>query len=364
MKWGHDYKSFFLKILFFLFPFQSVQSSIVNSEHFSLGAFVDTYYAYDFNKPLSSERAYTTLPLRNNEFNLNLAYLEAQLKKEEVRGRFALQVGNSVQVTYSGENNALGVYKGSIPAGLIQEASAGYRLLDNLWIESGIFLSYIGFESFITKDNWTYSRSFVADFSPYYESGVKLSLKLSPVWSTEFHFLNGWNNIFEINQGKAVGLQLAFDPSGKTKLNYNLFIGNEVSNLTRIFHDLIMKYDVSDSISIAHTLDFGTQVKPGFQGVSLWYGWAAFGKLHLSSKVTLTARIEHYSDPDQVIVMTHTPHGFNALGASINTNVNLAPELMWRTELRGLTSKDELFPSSTALLQNSKFIVTSFLLSI
>src|SRR5690606_6742924 len=38
------------------------------------GAFVDGYYAWDFNRPRALDRAYTTQPARHNEFNVNLAY--------------------------------------------------------------------------------------------------------------------------------------------------------------------------------------------------------------------------------------------------------------------------------------------------
>ena len=59
----------------------------------TLDGFIDTYYAYDFNTPKLHERAYTTQPVRHNEFNVNLAYFGATIKREKTRGRLALQYG-------------------------------------------------------------------------------------------------------------------------------------------------------------------------------------------------------------------------------------------------------------------------------
>src|SRR5688500_8536355 len=67
------------------------------------GGFLDTYYAYDFNAPADHEREFTTQPVRHNEFNINLAYIDAALEKETTRGRLALQYGNSVTKNTEGE---------------------------------------------------------------------------------------------------------------------------------------------------------------------------------------------------------------------------------------------------------------------
>ena len=57
-----------------------------------IGGFVDTYYAFDFNRPSNFDRAYTTQPARHDEFNVNLAFLEAVLPEgpdSPARGRLA-----------------------------------------------------------------------------------------------------------------------------------------------------------------------------------------------------------------------------------------------------------------------------------
>lgn len=52
----------------------------------SFGGFVDAAYAYDMNRPAGRDRAFTTQPARHNEFNINLAFIEAKLLSGRVRG--------------------------------------------------------------------------------------------------------------------------------------------------------------------------------------------------------------------------------------------------------------------------------------
>ena len=63
----------------------------------AFGGFVDSYYAYDFGRPVNFDRPFTTQAVRHNEFNVNLAYVEAKVSGPRVRGRLALQAGTSVQ---------------------------------------------------------------------------------------------------------------------------------------------------------------------------------------------------------------------------------------------------------------------------
>ena len=162
----------------------------------TFGAFIDGYYAYDFDRPPSIDRAYTTQPARHNEFNINLADVEAKLDGARVHGRLALQAGTSVQSNYAGEP-AIGSVSGSSLSRHIQEAFAGYKVASTLWIDGGIFFSHIGNETWISRDNWTYSRSFVADFTPYYETGVRALWQATAALTVTGVVVNGWQNISE-----------------------------------------------------------------------------------------------------------------------------------------------------------------------
>lgn len=155
----------------------------------TFGGFVDGYYAWDFGRPPSFDRSFaggtvfTTQPPWHNEFNVNLVFVEARLDAPRVRGRLALQAGTSVQSNYSGEPTN-GSVSGSSLARNLQEAYAGVKLGSTVWVDAGIFYSHVGMEGWVSRDNPTYTRSLVADYSPYYQSGVKATSG-----STSFHRL-------------------------------------------------------------------------------------------------------------------------------------------------------------------------------
>jgi hypothetical protein len=135
----------------------------------SIGGYIETYFAYDFSNPDDHNRpGFVYSHNRSNEVNLNLGFVKAAYQTNTIRANLALMTG-----TYSNTNlsSEPGVLKN------IFEANAGVKIskTKNLWMDAGIFASHIGFESAIAKDCWNLTRSILADNSPYYESGVKVS---------------------------------------------------------------------------------------------------------------------------------------------------------------------------------------------
>jgi hypothetical protein len=325
----------------------------------TFGGFVDAYYAYDFDRPPLHDRPFTTQPARHNEFNVNLAYLDAKASAERVRGRLAIQAGTSVQENYANEPT-IGLVSGPSLSRLLQEATAGYRMTDRLWIDAGIFLSHIGLESWISKDNWTYTRSLTADYSPYYEAGVKATYQWSDEFSSQFLVLNGWQTISAEGGNKPVGVQLAYKPSEKVSFQYSNFLGNVEGTRQRFFNDFFGKITLTNELAVAATYDFGWQQNVGKTSSSLWQGYAVLARYQFTPKVSTTARFEQYFDPNQVLVLTGTPNGFQTTSASLNVDFLLHKNLMWRNEVRGYWSHDPVFPSKDqGLLANDGLVVTS-----
>jgi hypothetical protein len=340
--------------------FQSTQSWAKDPE-LRWGLFLDSYYAFDGNRPTNRERLYTTLPAKHNEFAINLAHVEGVLSADRVRGRLALQAGTSVAANYSTEYRDT-TKTGGHPADLLQhlqEATAGYRLAEGLWVDAGIYFSHIGSETFISKNNWTYTRSLIADFSPYYQAGVRLSYDPNPQWAFQLHVLNGWQNILETNSDKALGTQVAFKPTKDITITHNTFLGEE-SGL-RFFQDLSFVMQVLPWLQSGLTVDFGVQ---GRTSTRTWYGSSFQNRFRLASGTHLAARVEIYNDPKGVIVPTGTPDGFKVWGVSVNMDQQLTPELLWRNEVRLLKATEALFPSAAGSSSQTVFAITSLSLSL
>ncbi|MBC7788345.1 MAG: porin [Anaerolineae bacterium] len=353
------------------------QTSADTSRKVSFAGFVDSYYAFDFNRPVNLDRSFTTQPARHNEFNVNLAHVEAVLSGGRLRGRLALQAGTSVQSNYSAEP-AIGSVSGPSLSRHLQEAYVGYQITPSVWVDGGIFFSNMGMESWISRDNPTYTRSQVAEYSPYYSSGAKITWQATPKLSARLDVVNGWQNISETNEDKGAGLRLDYALSPTATFSYYNFFNNETIITTddleeefrddrlRIFNGIGAKVTVGRTTLLGQ-FDLGSQDRgEGFDGNSSWYGFTAVARFQVTPTVAVSGRVERFDDEDQVLIGTGVSRGFRANGASVGLDVVPHPGFLWRTELRGFSGDERVFPdrdSSQGLAKGSGFVVSSFALT-
>ena len=208
--------------------------------------------------------------------------------------------------------------------------------------------SHIGFESAIGSDCWNLTRSILAENSPYYETGLKFSYnnKKQDLYFA-FHVLNGWQKIelSKLNQKPSVGAQITYKACNTLTLNYSNFIGNVKLgdlNKLRTFHNLYAIYEAAPKLSFIFGFDIGTQ-KGVDTKTQFWYTPVIISKINLNDKSKIAGRLEYYNDKDQVIIATSTPNGYQTLGASINYDYQIAPKVMFRSELKKYRSKDPIF---------------------
>lgn len=315
--------------------------------------FLDTYYAYDFNNPPHNERVYTTQPARTNEPNINLAHLGANIKDEKWRGRFALQGGNSVKINTNLEANK--------SLGHIQESYLGYQFSKKFYIDAGVYLGNIGMESWISKNNFTYSRSLMLDYVPYYSTGMRMGYDSDEKNHFEFHLMQGWQNISETNSAKAFGFQWR-----RGKFTYNNFLGDErvysqQATRFRTYHNFIYQDQLSETLQYQTSFDVGTQAQQQNDGVDTWMAMAFTLRKKVTEKDYIAARVEHYADPHQANVITNTSNGFVVSSASMNYDHHFSEKILWRTEVRGYKSKDNIYPHNS---DTDGFVVTSFSFSL
>lgn len=323
-----------------------------------LGAFIDSYYAWDTGQPAAFDRAFTTQAVRHNEFNINLAHVEATVSGDRVRGRLALQAGTSVQANYVGEPTN-GSNSGPMLARHIQEAVAGVRIVPALWIDAGIYFSHIGQESWISRDNPTYTRSFTADYTPYYSTGVKATWAPSAKITAQLHLINGWQNISENNSGKAVGARIDWAIASKLSVAWASYVGSEPPDgSTRTFQQLMASWRPDSGLTIWATADAGWQRLSNGRRAS-WGSLTLLGEARLSATSTLALRAERYLDRDGVLIPVAAPRGFDVTSASVGLNVRLPEGVQWRTEGRWYRSGGAIWPDGAATSRNSSALVTS-----
>lgn len=330
----------------------------------TFSGYVEAYYQYDFNKPADNNRpGFIYSHNRHNEFNLNLGFLKGSYNTERVRANFAMASGTYMNANYAAET---GVLKN------IFEANAGIKISKkkNLWIDAGIFSSHIGFESAISKDCWTLTRSMLADNSPYFESGAKITYTTdNNKWIVSGLLLNGWQRIKRVdgNSLMSYGTQVQYKPNATTTLNYSSFIGTDKPDSARqwrYFHNLYGIFNVTDKFGITAGFDIGSEQKAkGSSSMNTWYSPVLILKYAVNDSWALAARGEYYYDKNGVIIASGTPNGFQTAGFSLNIDYMPASNAVLRLEARTLNSKDEVFVKGNGISNNNTFITTSIAVS-
>lgn len=313
------------------------------------GMFVDTYYSSSAYKPASRDRQFLTQIARDREFNINLAHLEASVDEKRLRGRVALQFGTSVMANYQNEPST-GRYSNQVSVRNIQEAFVGYKLADKLWLDAGVFFSHIGVESWISQNNWNYTRALMADNSPYYSSGAKLTYEATANLTLQFLVLNGWQVITPPNRDKSLGTLVAYTISPKFKISHSLFAGNVadegLSPQYRFYSNLILQYSPLQFLQFALSADVGMQRYTSTGADKFWYTGAISTRYIINPHWSTAVRLEYMLDQSEVLNSTGTAHGFQVGG--LTTGIDYAPEEAYRLRLeyRNFFSRDAIYKFS------------------
>lgn len=317
-----------------------------------VGVFVDTYYASSLYRPASRDRQFLTQVARDREFNINLAHLDATVDTDRLRGRLALQFGTSVNANYQYESTGE-KYSNQFSVRNLQEAFAGYRLFDKLWLDAGIFFGHIGFESWISHDNWNYTRALQAENTPYYSTGARLSYEPTKALTLQVLVLNGWQTITSTNRDKSLGTQMAYEFTPRYRMIYNMFAGNVAADDSysryRFYGNLVMQYLATDSWQFALMADAGMQKDAADNGYRHWYTAAIYARYLISPQFAAATRLEYFIDPDQAMITTATPHGFQVGGATFNLDYMPETAYRLRVEYRNFFSKDSIYQDSDGI---------------
>lgn len=263
---------------------------------------------------------------RLNAVSPNLTLLRVAHGNENVRFNAGFMLGD-----YSAYN--LAAEKGF--ARNIFEANAEVRLSKKkaIYLTGGIFPSHIGMESAIGENCMTLTRSIVADNSPYYETGIKLSYSTkNEKWNISALLLNGWqrinSHVDKVRPGS--GTQINFTPNKIITFSWNMYAGN-VNGGLRIYNNIYMLYSGAGRISGAVSFDVALQNSThGKQRLA--YAPVLIAGFRCSDKIKSAIRLESYNDSRSAIISTVS--GFRIYSASVNFDWAPAPFITMRAEYK------------------------------
>ncbi|MEP0713298.1 porin [Algoriphagus sp.] len=310
------------------------QEAAPRKSPFSVSSFLDVYYGYDFTEPKGGERfPFMYNHNRNTKLAVNLALVKVGYDAGRFQANLGLQQGTYAEDNYSAEPKALR---------WIHEANVGYALDSDrsIWLKAGVLPSHIGFESAVSSDNLTLSRSLIAENSPYFETGVQLSWQRDERWYFAFLYLNGWQRIQSI-PGKnrpSFGTQATFSPSEKLILNWSTFLGTDQgleAGTMLYFSNVYGNFQLDGGWNLIAGFDVGTrtlETEPSRD----WWGTSVILQKEFSGKFASAIRYEYYHDPFQAIAASNVTEGIQTNGLSLNADYRLGDSFLFRLEGRWL----------------------------
>lgn len=251
-----------------------------NVKYFAPNILIDVNYTHSFNIPNDNTVVGSTALARNNEVQLSALHFGGDLNYLGARARFMTQFGTRATVVprndyspYRGQYQLANAYR------YLSEAYAGYHF--KKWygvnIDAGLFMSYIGLNSYYQAENWEYQASFTSDNTPWFFNGVRLQIFPTKHLKVEAWLINGWQSYGKFNAMPGVGGNITYMPNSKLKLLSNDYFGTDAAGLAnrKRFHSdnsflyLYLNRPNSRSISkmaFSLTADIGFEKGAGVNG--------------------------------------------------------------------------------------------------
>lgn len=231
--------------------------------HYS--AYVDLAYLLDFNFPENHRWRSRTTSSRFNEFAPNMGFINIR-KDATTDSRWGMELG--VQGGYDSKDFAFlqnePKVDGADTLRHVQRANVSYLapLGNGLTIQAGLFNSLVGYESLYAKDNANYTRSWIADNTPYMMFGINAKYPVNDQVTVAGFIINGYYHLSHPNDQPSYGAQVAYKPTGRLTVTETLYAGPDQSKTSfefwRFYLNSIVEWKTNDLV-LALSYDIGTE---------------------------------------------------------------------------------------------------------
>jgi len=332
---------------------------------FKISGYVEAYGSTAFSDSFNNRKPSLFVSHnRNDEPAINLAFLKTKYDTEDFKANFSLAVGTYMRASYAAEPGLLkNLYEANVALKISKE--------NNIWFETGIFSSHLGFESAKGDDNWTLTRSLTAENSPYYESGAKINhTSKNGKWFISALILSGWQRIKPLdgNTLPSFGTQVTYSPSSRITLNSSTFIGTNTPDrrrLMRYFHDFYGIFKLNNKLAATIGFDIGMEQKSkGSSTFNTWFNSTAIIRYTPTINTAIAVRGEYYDDRDSILLPSTSPSGFRTWAFSANFDWRITKNFLWRVEARSLINRGNIFTrQDSTITDNNTFITTALAMS-
>jgi len=211
-------------------------SAVLAGRYFTGSIMVDANATYSGANPIDHTVVGSTALARDNEMEVSCAAIGGDFfyntDNGGARGRIMTQFGTRSTVVprndyspYRGQYDLADVYR------YISEAYAGYHF--NVWhginVDGGMFMSYIGLNSYYQVENWEYQASYTSDNTPWFFNGIRTQIFPTNHLKVEIWLINGWQSYGTFNDMPGFGGNITWVPNDNMKLLTNDYYGSDVA---------------------------------------------------------------------------------------------------------------------------------------
>ncbi len=195
---------------------------------------LDANYTHSFNNPIDNTVIGSTAISRNNEIQIANTNIGGEFTLGQARAHIVTQFGmNSTVIPrndlspYRGQYQLADVYR------YLGEANAGYHFkkLYGINVDVGLFMSYVGLNSYYQSENWEYQASYTSDNTPWFFNGVRIQVFVTKKLKIEPWIINGWQSYGKFNKMPGIGGNITWCPNENIKLLTNDYYGTDAAGI-------------------------------------------------------------------------------------------------------------------------------------
>src|SRR5512146_79379 len=268
------------------------------------GAYVDLSYVLNFNFPENHLWRNRSTASRHNELAPNMGLVYVRKDPTNV-SRWGMELG--LQGGYDSKDFAFlqGEKKvdGADTLRHIHRANVSYLAPagNGLTVTAGLFNSLIGYESLYAKDNSNYTRSWIADYTPYMMFGVNAKYQVNDKLTVTAFVINRYFHLAYTTAQPSYGGQWSYKLTPRLTATQTIYWGPDQSNTAvefwRLYGNHILEWK-GDDVTIAASYDVGTEAVAGQPGSPRAFvtGGNVVGRWHIAGPWSLAVRPEFYWD--------------------------------------------------------------------
>ena len=291
------------------------------------GLALDTYYGFNFNRPIGRVNLLRAYDITSNNFSLNQAnvVVESTPDVEAGRrfgGRLDFQFGQATETLQGSLANEPRpwVYRNVFQAYGTYVLPVGRGLT----VDFGKWASSLGAENNYTKDQLNYSRSFWFNFLPFYHAGARVTYKVNDALALNYWVTNGTQQTETFNNFKDQFIGAVLQPTKTLTWTAQYYFGQEHPDVEQIqapgpptiatqpglsttpvtpyfngklhIFDTYATWAANDRTTLGLEADYVVSRSPAPLRDARVYGGAGYARYQLSNRSAIAGRTEYLRD--------------------------------------------------------------------